>query len=526
MKNLRNKIIALVLLFFVYGLSGCGMLYMLNFSNLLIGGGNSAVETVSENETDLLSDGPIDLPVTIAKHDSLDADKLDVSEITGGLNVVKSNGQNLTNRVLRITGEALAVRDVEETPFVVGYSYDPGDGTVAGETLIDVNADGSFEIDVTTDEDVILASMDDLGYASPFVQVTKDSETGFFSIITTNSSGLVANQQISADSDDYYYLTFTDRNGTNNLIRRNIDGSEMQEIITGIDYAPEALVSPSGNRTAFSYESADGVGTIVLDLISVTANLKTKMLTTDASPLFDTVTSYEYDLATISDYDFSDNQFKLIFTADEQGVIVVNRVDVSLTFINTISSNSSVLIEAGEFDDLYVAYDAVGDDLYAWISEDGFYTLYLMPLGDDPELAWQNREALIEFEEFEAIVGFDAANGVVTYVQNTDSTYAAFYWNETDGEQSIVSSTTVYANTKITPDGATVFACKTTSPSQLVYHTIGETSGFASLTADSGFATCGDGEGSFAVTDNFVHYYRSEADGDLPQHAMLPLDQF
>lgn len=531
-KNRQNKLVYLVFLF-VLTLSGCGFLNIMNYGSLLLGsndvGGNAASINLDDTETELVSDGPIDLPVTIAKYDSPDANKISIEEM-GPANSVSSSYQT-TGRRIRITGSEDAIRDLLKTPLVTAFPYDSASNEVGTQTEVAVDSDGSFEIEVESDGDVLIAAEDTNNFISPFLQITQDPVTGYFSIITTNSNYIVATTQMMADQEDYYYVSLKTSDPIRTYVRRNVDGSQMQTLLLDSAIVIDALYARSSAKTVYSYESAADEASLVLQLNSIASSSvnQSQLTTVNSQSVFEQIVSYSYDLGTITPYDYSEDNFKIYISDDEAGVIIVNRSDVSVQYVSTVSGNVSDIVSSGRYDDVDAGYDIANNILYVGILRDGLYSIYQLDLGDgDASLAWGGRVAINEFVIYDGLLSMDAADGVLVYSVQSGDSVQLYSWDETHGVVALndpETDSSIYTNPKVSLDGDVILACKLATTNQFVAFDPIVSGSVSDVTTDSRRTVCDATPGSYFMGENFVHFYRSEADGSLPQHAIIKLDQ-
>lgn len=530
LKTLRLAVVLVLMIF----LSQCQMLGFLNFSSILLGGNfiaSATADPISEVESDLLAEGPIDLPVTIAKLESPDASKLTITEINGGANLVKEQPlYQGVSRVLRISGLPDAVRDVDEAPVVVGFPYDQVNDILGDQIEVNVEDDGSFSIDVSTGNDALIASGNGADFISPFLQITEDPVTGYFVIITTNApAGVVdSSTQMAVDLDGYYYLNTVNADGSKTLIRRNVDGSLVQEIVSNSTNDIEGLVVRSSFKAAYTFEKSASVGSLTLQLTSIVSSSENSpQLVAGADPLnAEEVVAFDYELIEISNYDYSDDKIKFYITDDEDGVVLLDRNDPHVQYINTTSTASVDVIRQDVYDDIWMALDIEGNAMYAWYLNEGLYSLGKANLNTDPAFAWGQRETILEFQNFDDVVSIAAENGTLAYVLQENADNQAYVYTEAGGVVEINdtdSDTDTYSNLRVSHDGQVVFACRTSATrNQLVYHRLG-TSGFSDITTDTTYQVCDGSLGSYLVGDTFVHFYRT--DSTLIQHAMVNIDQ-
>ena len=198
----------------------------------------STAEAASETETSLYSDGPIDLPVTIAKLETPDVTKLLISaqSLDQSINAPQ-NLRTLLNRysttdptvAYAIVGSAGAVHDPDVTPFVFLEN-----ATNDTTEFCDVSLDGSFTCailgDLNDDLRLYASTADDISTAqmSPPLYI-RLNELGTTTIGDTNSTNISADFKLMTDNvGNYYLVIITD--GRSTFARRSITGTTLEVI--------------------------------------------------------------------------------------------------------------------------------------------------------------------------------------------------------------------------------------------------------------------------------------------------------
>lgn len=528
----RLKFILKLCLMIVFCLfhTRCLSIGFLNLGSLVLGNNivaSATAEGVSDTESELLAEGPIELPVTIAKLESPDASKLEISESFGGANLVDERAlYQVAPRILIITGLPEAIRDVEDQPYVVGFPYEQIESVVGEQVTVNVEDDGSFTMTVPTEGDALLASGNG-AFVSPFLHITEDPVTGYFTIITTNSApGVIdTDTQVAVDSDGYYYLNFNDAvTGGQSLVRRNVDGSLVQEIVSGDGIEIDSLVVRTSNKGVYTYQNSETTGSLTLQLTSIVqdASASVSELVDDELFQFSRIVSFNYELADILNYDSSSNNHRIYINSDEDGVVFLNRSDPSVVYVNTTSTDTLNVIRDGLYDDIRIALDIENNILYAWILDEGLYSLYSTDIANDPSFAWGQRESLMVFQEYEDIVSMDAAHGVLSYSIQNEGQLEWYAYTENEGVFAINDpgdDDGVYENIKVSLDGSAIFACETSGEiNQFVYYKLSDGE-IRSVTGDPSVEVCTGNESSYYVAEDFVHFYRNG------QHAMINIDQ-
>lgn len=541
MRIVKGKVIPLLLVFLMpLFLSGC-FIFNFNYSGLLFDlnvGGNGAVpvQEISDSESELYSDGPIDLPVTIAKLDAPDVQKVSVEVTTGAGFLVEGGPLGADDGAFMvITGGSGAV-NFEQTPGLLAYVVGTAGIALDTQTVVDAQEDGSFQIRIPISDPNLKVSFAgvtaDLVYSSSFLTVVPQSvvengsERKNYVIVTTNTNLLNAAQTVMSDGSGYYYLGLQE-GGSNTFLRRNLDGTQAQIIEEDSETSVDIVMAQTERKIA--YVTSDG-----LLKLSIPSSIPLS-LTGNAPPLDDKVTSLTKILATLPAYDPSTT--KIMVVGSEDAVILSQYgVTLGVDYIRTTSGSDTPLIRDTPYDDAKVAL-AVGEDaMYAFVLYEGSYLFYRVDLSGSIATAWSNKTLLGELPDVGEILSVEASDdgGVVADTVTSGGEREILYWNEADGFVAINDPSTdgsVYANPKISRDGAVIMTCKlgdAATGNQFVYFRPGvDTAGVLhDVTSETEFSVCDESIGSVYIDPNqFMHFYRSPIDGSVPQHAVLNLNQ-
>lgn len=528
LKFIRHALIAIALLV----LPGCivpGYLYesYFNFMNFQIDptatGSNATIVDLDANETDLLIDGPVDLPVTVAKLDSPDIEKITITvtgspaQLTTGAPPSLQSG----NRRFVIEGSASAVYE-EDTPKLIAFAISSGlNVDNDSRTITTVAEDGSFSVEIGADEDVLFAGLtDDETTMSPFLLVKQDPVTGHFVIITTNSNNIDKTGQLTTDASGFYYLTLTETGGTQSFIRRNIDGTEVQLIKSGITDPVNRVSAPTQNAVATLTDGGD------LNLI-LPSSLPS-LVHADASHL------EIVSLTTLLDSGYDTAQAKLELTTDNSGLFVSESGDNSrMNYVRAQSGLVIPVITSGHYDDVKMALSPDSTDLYVFYLHEGAYVLSLADMSTSGIRSnWANRNTLTEIIRDEILTLEASNNDTVVFSADNSGTTELYYFNATDETVAINDTNldaAVYTNPIIAADGSVIFACQmgnesASTPNQIVYHRPGtDAPGTLNpLTTFADHSACDDTPGSMVLDNSgFLHIYFKNPDGGLPQHALI-----
>lgn len=548
MRRWGRVIFVSVLLTISLSLSAC--FFPLDYSGFSLGldltgsSGAAPVEEITDQESELYSDGPIDLPVTIAKLDAPDAQKVSVS-VTGGPSFdigasELSRGGPLAaddDAVMTITGEAGAV-DIAQTPDLIAYVSDAAGIDLSSETIVEAGSDGSFRIVIPIsdiNQKVVFAGVTaDIAYSSTFLTVATQiveedgSERRNYVIVTTNTDMLNSGQTAMSDGSGYYYLSLDESSSSHVLMRRNLDGTQAQILEESSSVAFDHVTALSENKIAYVNED----GTLKL---SVPSSIPLSLATGDAvAPQETTVTSLTKVLASLDNYE--PDATKIMVVEDEDAVVLSQfGTELGVSYIRTTSGTLTDLIESPPYDDIRVALSIDQDVLYAFVLDDGTYSLYSVDLSGSIVSAWSAKVLLAELPELAQVNALDAADDgkVVIDAVTASGAREILLW---DGSSMSVlndpaTDANEYANPRISRDGALVVACKLGAAGEgnqiAAFRPGTDVAGVLhDVTSEADFNVCDERQGSlYADPNNFLHFYRSNADGSNPQHAILNLSQ-
>lgn len=232
------------------------LIFLLSLSLVYVSCSNSSLtgnaETSSAGSTDFSDDsGPIDLPVTIAKLESVDALNIAVTADSDGASLTKDL-QVIGGDTLTFTGNGDADNESERavhapstTPFILVHNHNTDDSVI-----VPVATNGSFEatIAATTQEPVGIYAIttDDVTTAesSAGVYFTLDS-LGTITITFSNHDAINDEMPLSVSADGSIYFSAISDDGTYDLWRRNMDGTVPNRVLTGAATAPLYTVATS-----------------------------------------------------------------------------------------------------------------------------------------------------------------------------------------------------------------------------------------------------------------------------------------
>jgi hypothetical protein len=218
---------------------------------------DSGVEVFGElesAETSLYDQGPIDLPVTIAKLDSIDSALVTIEysdSLTQELLRSLASQSAVSSGGYVITGEAGAINVDQATKlFALNTS-------TSELTVLEIAADGSFVLEMEAEEGQVIAlapmvdAEDQIG-----APIYADEENGVDTIALTNSDFLNPNVNIEVNPDGYAYFSAEALDGTYEIYRRNLDGTTLETVATGISSQVRFIVLDE--QGSLNYVTQDG----------------------------------------------------------------------------------------------------------------------------------------------------------------------------------------------------------------------------------------------------------------------------
>lgn len=518
--------------------------------------GGTAADSLTGTETQLFDDGPIDMPVTIAKLESPDLSLITVTveELSGGAQAVKF-ATGATHR-FTITGAAGAGGTLEDGTFAPKFLT--FNATTDEQAIATVNADGSFvgQIDGSLTDTIVFASMTEAeDQVSPILAVVTDAD-GNFIVTTTNAADLSSAVNVMTDTSGNYYFTVKASDGTFTFMRRNVSGSDVETIAEGLASEPRVILAQSG--PAVTVISQDG--SIVIYAEPAPASVTTFLTAGGGGSHAETASTW-----TVQPLDELGGEIlgvdeaawpghSLMYSQTERTVAMTlpyansatgeNNADL-LRFID-LSGTGAVepIILSADFDAVYADVGESGK-IYVFASPDQFeangsdYILYRFDFLDVETggyaEAWQVRETLIASftstvtsldvaENGEAVFGFMISAG-----QN-----GVGYWSSAAGTpvtvNDPVNDPNFYAYPKISPDGQFVIFCDIGVPTAqvetggdlTVYFPGDPTGTFTKLLESESFNTCTDNPASFFIdSQDRIHFYQAPVDGSDPQLGII-----
>lgn len=537
--------------FFAAAPIGCGAVG-------LSGAETTATETtdtadaLSTTDAQLYDDGPVDLPVTIAKLDSPDLTKITVTAEEIGSQSVSSRLQVTATHTFTITGTAGAA----STPKVFVFNTTSDEQVVA-----DAAADGSFttSIDGALTDTIVLANMNDSEtQVSPPLVIGVD-ENGVPVITLTNAADFTESQSVTIDSLGNYYMSVQNTDATYTILRRNQDGSQIETIATALASQPRIVLCPNGTIITLILDD----GTIMTITRTPDAGLQLPHFATDddgaswSESVVDTISGGLIDYGMVNGIGFGQSGYDIVQTSNNESAAIQypkyppgNSSGVTEYLLRVFSPEDSnnvddllpttnyefALVSMGPEEQLYVLYQIVGQSTFDVVR---------FGLSQPITTEWDNRETLISGIVANDIPWFDVSETTGDIVYNyyvTDDfggqrLYVNFWDAATQTTTSVTdsnSSTTselgagLYFYPTLTPGGEIVVACELGDanidpPHALVYWKVGDpVNEMQDLVRLSDGDVCSNNDHGFTLTGDNLLYFVKTVD-DMPELSVIDL---
>lgn len=508
----------------------------------------TAADSLSNTETQLFNDGPVDLPVTIAKLDSPDLSLITVTveALPAQLTQVAAPTHRFT-----VTGSAGAGGRLADGTFAPKLFV--FNATTEEQSISAVNADGSFvgQIDGTLTDTIILASMTDPeDQVSPILAIAVD-EDGNVAIATTNSTDLTVNQNLMTDALGNYYFSIANDDGTFQFLRRNLEGTAVETVASALTSEPRAVSATSGSTVTVLLQD----GRVVRFTPPATGLAKPFLASGGTTGL----TSSDWDqtqaasgLVAASSARGAPPGRGLLSSSSENTLLITNQADVNGEPIDderflhlvdlTGTAESQTILNDSETDSVFADIGET-DKVYAFVSpiDADTYSLYRFDLVDlssgTPYLeAWTARETLISGFAG-SLTSLDVSNNGDVYFSYNDPVIGTIvaYWDEDLNAAAPINDINAtdfffYSDIKVAPDGAFAVFCKVTAvetfsevegeqfngAGHLMVYFPGDPMGtFSRLSQSDEYFTCSNfNPGSYFIdSDDRIHFYKVSISG-------------
>lgn len=545
------------------GLSRCPL------SGLLLGGfdfslGNSAVsegEELSTSEAQYFDEGPVDMPVTLAKLDTPDIGSIDVT-------FTPSDGSSLNDLVRYATDADAAdteqvtgvytincracVADVLSTPKFFIYNT-----TTDQEMVVDLDTDGSGEgkIDGSTEDTLILAGMSFLEDQISIPAFVAIDSNGLMTFTLTNSNFVFSDQNVMTDTQGNYYLSIANTNnngnltGTYDLIRRNLDGSQVQTLLSATTDEVHVIVTASGDTVTYMNQFGQ-IKMLVVDPIaaSVAALTRGQPATLDGtndSLVADTIILDDNGAQQLGRMPDELTEFKPInLLMNGEDLILKSQrrnhqtgeIIAFLGYVKTATLGYTPLLTPQQVSGVTAVDVGEKDRLYVFVvplENQGIQRLYKLDISEaNRQNAWAKAQILVDNWNI-PVEALDVSDEGVIVFSGTNA-YGEFqvYTLTSKGVRQI-NRTSIdsgrYVSARISKFGEFIIMCRKGPPgekvaSQFVFFRpdLDRTGEIHAFTHYSDESSCSDGKGSYYIdSDYLIHYYRSNLDSGAPQHAII-----
>lgn len=542
--------------FFLVFPGGCVFMGLADYSGMTFDSGAVPVaEDLPDSQGGLFDDGPVELPVTIAKLDSPNMYLITVtiSEIGGDGSAVSALEDGKSYE-FTFSGAAGAIADPAATPYVMLYNVATGESVV-----VTVAADGSFEVSITAEaeQDIVLTAVTatDLNSAQgspPLIYRADSSGTGTFT--TTNTSFLMTDQNLVVDGSGNTYFSTLAEDDTYTLWRRNLDGTLQDPLVEGIG-EPITLITVL-SPDYITYMTADGSFYTVLNEGAAAPQLKSRFLYQSASDEIDADDEWierlvgSFDVSGVEDID-SEYQLlpvsanKLLTRQPEEDSSGSVGMFIDVIEVDVDGGDESIPFHVVSKADYDEAWAAVGGNkiVYVLVSEhdDPSFSLYTVGFDDERKAsAWEGRKLLEDGIMIDVVSMSASLNGGVVFAgTNPSGEMEIFVWNGEFGLKRLINFAEAGVNyeayPKISPQGEFVLACdQSVEPAQFVVHRtgaglpsgMGDPEGvFYPLTSDMGWSPCPVRD-AYIDEHYVIHFYHTfeSADGSTKSSQMVALN--
>lgn len=427
---------------------------------------SSSIESLGETETQLFDEGPLEMPVTIAKLESPNPIYIDITPADSVPDADSSlflDADSVTMIVLEGEGSSVAaaraIRDPIKTPYVYIYNQVTREGTVA-----EVGSDGSFSavIAATIDQGIgvyaMTTSLPATAVSSPGVIFILD-EYGTVTVTISNSNSINERMALVVDATGNILFSVSHDNGLFDLWQRNVDGT-LPELLLENHAASMLMVAPLGGDTTEEYAIVDDV----VNLLYLSSGT--------ASPIAEDLGTIEQD---------EDNVFmaKFVVTPLTQNSVLVKRPSPNgLTQrleAYTLAGERAIVIGdlvngvETDYTDMRFSYGGSTDLTFVAVRSSAHKSsLYRVDL-DRPfselEMAWGERVPLFEDAEFEILTLTAKSDGSV-YLMVADPATVSIKILSVDAQGQIVTladtagtDLSLYAQLTVQPEGEILLAC-------------------------------------------------------------------
>lgn len=510
-------------------------------------GGDIGTDLTS-TDSQLYDEGPVDMPVTIAKLDSPDLTKVSVTveEIT----TPSISPPLATTTLYRFT--IIGAPAATNTAKIFVYDVTTGD-TASADVATDYSFTVSIDAASLTDSIAFAGGNSELSQISPpyVINVVVNEDLSVSPVVAlTNSSSLNSNQNILVDAVGNYYLSSSNTDGTYTLSRRSATGTQLEIIAPALNSPPRIVFSSQGGSVMVILEDGTILGfDAPLSALTIPTLARSKPAFTDWT---------ENSIGSISGGLVAANAtfgtgYSMAQNSEDGTAIsypLINPVtaesNLNLLKITDSSGVSSVdLIPASTYDGINIQ-SGPDDKLYMFLKQAGMVSSDLVSMdfvspssnGNGAVLdSWAARTTHISGLAA-YIISFtvaDNADVAYTYVTEENGFPLNTYWNSTAGVSQTwrVTDENIsrqYFNATLTPASEIVIMCdvgeSTSDVPALVYWRVGDaTNDVHDLVRFTDAEACNQAPGTFFVsTTNLLYFYKRSGTVD-PQLSVIDLNQ-
>lgn len=549
-KKITLRVVLLFLLWMPALLCNLGMLGCGGVVGTSSATDSDTASDLTSADSQLYSDGPIDLPVTIAKLDTPDLTKITVTvEELSTPSLSPPLATTATHR-FTITGIAGAATTAKVTVFDLDSDE---------QVTSDVESDGSFSIQIDgtlTDTLAFAGANSTVTQITPFVVITVDS-TGNPVMTVSNTDSLNTNQNLIVDELGNYYVSVLNADGTTyTLLQRNADGTQLEVISSTLASEPR-MVAANGEMLTVVLQD----GTLLVLAAPLAALMAPSLSKPQPAYTEWTSTTLVNIIGGLPEADDGPlSQFGFNLLLDPLGRSLAGSTAATHPVTGTVETNLLSLFDV----------TAVGGDSYYLAAVDTYFQIriakgpnsklyfalqninsttteiyrmdFISPGVGDVALAWDEKETVLSgLAANGSVLSFNVAdNGDIAYTYVNESgggpaPIFSAYWNATTGETSTIvddTNTTQYMFATILPGSEAVVLCEPAAVgatgvySALVYWRPGDaTNELNDLVRFTDQSTCTSNDGGFSISSENLLYFYNGSETVSSQLSVINLNQ-
>lgn len=501
--------------------------------------GATNVDAVSAQTGSLFEDGPVDIPITIAKLEGPDPQLITVTVETLSPDI--SVPTLADDQIVVITGAAGAITVPEDTPFIM--ACDAGDTAIVCE-FANVESDGSFQIRYAADDIAVYASTGEAQtalFSAPLI-INNASTSPMYAL--TNSSLISPSPPLFAAQGVVYYQARNALTESVDVWASPVDGSQPY-VVRSFDDAPLYTV-PSDNGNILVVDAAGA-------FLAVSPVTPATLARYGTAPEYgEPVVLDDTELPPTSSGGVIDESEQYAFTRLGHFIFVKGSFvsGFALKVFDMESLTVVTLATSDEFNMPGLSMVATEQALYWLTFNEGDVLSRLQRLDlsavqslDAIQTAWENRTLVATFDNNE--LGALAFNGMMV---SPDERYFIFrntydigqtFLYEKSGETftggvifDYETAPATLDSGRFSVDGASVYFCVTLSSDDggatkaIWRYTVGSDIGSEPIENDfvaTGTNVC-NGR-TIDIDDQFLYFLDDQNDLSLPQLTIMPIAQ-